>query len=850
MARRAAISAAPPVEQRSAPASSQGRRNYEDLGKELGKGTYSSVRLAVSPEGRRVAIKVLTTGRQHDNASNARDVRIEDLREVRILRALAQAPHVVQLLDAFTGVKGSLPEHTLVFPVAFATLKRFMADAGDELDSPLPPGLARQWSLEVAEGMAHVHGCGIIHRDLKPANVLLYLDRAAAASATQTALPLTAKVCDFGLARWLPNTGEPEAKRRRLVAKGRTGPAACCMTARVMTSWYRAPEVLAYTCDEDLAEFPTTAHYGLPADVWSYGAVLYEMIVGKPLARSETISGLVKCLLGAMGLSPDARLAYVQTATWQRTFRAAGELPSRRPPMPSAAEGGPLWGVVARCLQWDPQQRAHFRSLVPCLQELTACTPGTGASALGRPELTASTPGEARDAAPVGIHKGDPLEAVCVEQLLRRGGEPVVAQTKTKKGCQCSGHCRIFAHRRDQVCQSYEVVVGTNFCKQCVCQVDGCIRPQRKWGVCSAHAKMLKPAPPALRVAVRAVASVPDLVPADLVDFLGYFESIFGDVAFSIGVALLKDIPSTAAAMKVRTGCLGAIPTAGQFVLSDAQLNEAMVAAARAAVDLPNKSAEYEQLHRQGVGRFMGSCRTCQDWGVVRKLLKGSTVSPGAEALALGGGKELYELTRDATKVTALWQAVENLRQEGTLPMPASRPPASGQTPAQELVAYGRKLRAALRIIGDRTGVIATKTGDYVLDFLVRKHVLGVQMLWQMTCFSDVATQDLAATWGWDKLPRVELISLEPDQKQLMSALPEDWSCATMSSFVCGRPHWPLLASMFGCLWKEAADKLGEPATYKALDSPTWPEHLRAYRAKAGCCPHPWIAVRSLDFKS
>jgi len=100
----------------------------------------------------------------------------------------------------------------------------------------------------VAEAVQAAHAGRVVHRDLKPSNILLTSDG-------------TPKVTDFGLARWM----EP-------------GPALTLTGAAVGTPSYMAPE-------QARGETHTV---GPSADVYSLGAILYELITGQPPFRGET----------------------------------------------------------------------------------------------------------------------------------------------------------------------------------------------------------------------------------------------------------------------------------------------------------------------------------------------------------------------------------------------------------------------------------------------------------------------------------------------------------------------------------------------------------------------------------
>ena len=128
------------------------------------------------------------------------------------------------------------PEGQLFIAMAYyegETLKKRLASG------PLPVEDALDIAIQIAEGLVEAHAAGIVHRDIKPANVML----------TKHTL---VKIVDFGIAKLLGATGPTQAG----TAMG--------------TVAYMSPEQVA--CDTVDPQ----------SDVWSLGAVLYELLTGQP----------------------------------------------------------------------------------------------------------------------------------------------------------------------------------------------------------------------------------------------------------------------------------------------------------------------------------------------------------------------------------------------------------------------------------------------------------------------------------------------------------------------------------------------------------------------------------------
>jgi serine/threonine protein kinase len=179
-----------------------------------------------------VALKMILAGRLAD----AEDV--ERFRTEAGAAAGLQHPNIVAVfeIDAIEG------QH--FFSMEFiegASLARKIATG------PLPGRVAADYLRRIARAVQHAHQHGVIHRDLKPSNILLDRDNEP-------------HISDFGLAKQLG--GDP--------GHTRTG-------AVLGTPSYMAPEQAQGRRD-----------IGLAADIYGLGAILYDLITGRPPFQAET----------------------------------------------------------------------------------------------------------------------------------------------------------------------------------------------------------------------------------------------------------------------------------------------------------------------------------------------------------------------------------------------------------------------------------------------------------------------------------------------------------------------------------------------------------------------------------
>ncbi|HEX3148220.1 MAG TPA: serine/threonine-protein kinase [Gemmataceae bacterium] len=202
-------------------------RGYDIIG-ELGRGgmgvVYKARQIGLE---RLVALKMILAG------AHARQKDLDRFRAGAQAVARFQHPNIVQIYEV--GETEGLPYFSLEF-VDGETL------AGRIAREPQPPKFAAETMEAISRAMQYAHERGVVHRDLKPADVLITTNG-------------TRKVMDFGLAK-------------RLEQDSGTTQAGTVLG----TPSYMAPEQAMGDTDK----------VGPLADVYSLGAMLYDMLTGRP----------------------------------------------------------------------------------------------------------------------------------------------------------------------------------------------------------------------------------------------------------------------------------------------------------------------------------------------------------------------------------------------------------------------------------------------------------------------------------------------------------------------------------------------------------------------------------------
>ncbi|XP_030439498.2 probable serine/threonine-protein kinase At1g54610 isoform X1 [Syzygium oleosum] len=201
----------------------------------IGEGTYSNVYKARDlVTGKTVALKKV----RFDNLE-AESIKFM-AREILVLRRLNHHPNVIKLEGLVTSRMSS------GLYLAFEYMEHDLSGIAAREHGKFTEAQVKCYMRQLLSGLEHCHNRDVLHRDIKCSNLLIDNEG-------------NLKIADFGLATFY----DPERKQ--------------VMTNRVVTLWYRAPELLL-----------GATSYGVGIDLWSAGCILAELLYGKPIMPGRT----------------------------------------------------------------------------------------------------------------------------------------------------------------------------------------------------------------------------------------------------------------------------------------------------------------------------------------------------------------------------------------------------------------------------------------------------------------------------------------------------------------------------------------------------------------------------------
>ncbi|XP_018606988.1 cyclin-dependent kinase 10 isoform X3 [Scleropages formosus] len=192
-----------------------------------------------------VALKKVRMDKEKDG------IPISSLREITLLLRLRH-PNIVELKEVVVG------NHLESLFLVMSYCEQDLASLLENMQAPFSEAQVKCIVLQLLRGLAYLHHNFILHRDLKVSNLLM-TDKGCV------------KIADFGLARVYGIPLKP-------------------MTPRVVTLWYRAPELLLGSKTQ------TTA-----VDMWAVGCILAELLAHKPLLPGSSEIQQVDLIVQLLG---------------------------------------------------------------------------------------------------------------------------------------------------------------------------------------------------------------------------------------------------------------------------------------------------------------------------------------------------------------------------------------------------------------------------------------------------------------------------------------------------------------------------------------------------------------------
>ncbi|KAG8641411.1 probable serine/threonine-protein kinase At1g54610 isoform X1 [Manihot esculenta] len=324
----------------------------------IGQGTYSNVYKARDVTNDKiVAIKKV----RFDN-SDPDSVKFM-AREIHILRRLDH-PNIIKLEGLITSQTSS--SLYLVFEYIEHDLTGLASLPGIKFTEPQ----IKCYMQQLLSGLDHCHSHGVLHRDIKGSNLLID-DKGIL------------KIADFGLASFF----DPKSSAQ--------------LTSRVVTLWYRAPELLL-----------GATRYGVAIDLWSTGCILGELYDGKPILPGRTeVEQLHKIFKLCGSPSEDywrnLKLPHSSVIKPQRPYRRCVAETFKDLPTPAL-------GLMETLLSMDPANRGtaafalrdkFFRS------KPFACDPSSLPKYPPSKEIDAKLRDEARRQGAIGLKGNGPHES-------------------------------------------------------------------------------------------------------------------------------------------------------------------------------------------------------------------------------------------------------------------------------------------------------------------------------------------------------------------------------------------------------------------------------------------------------
>ncbi|CAK7322461.1 unnamed protein product [Dovyalis caffra] len=283
----------------------------------IGQGTYSNVYKARDV----TSDKIVAIKKVRFDSSDPESVKFMS-REILILRRLDH-PNIIKL----EGLIASQTSSSLYLVLEY--MEHDLTGLASLPGIKFTEAQIKCYMQQLLSGLNHCHTHSVLHRDVKGSNLLIDDNGIL-------------KIADFGLASFFdPRSSAP-------------------LTSRVVTLWYRAPELLL-----------GASRYGVAVDLWSAGCILGELYSGKPILPGRTeVEQLHKIFKLCGSPSEDywikSKLPHSSVIKPQRPYRQSVTETFKDFPAPAV-------GLMENLLSMDPAHRGTAAFALTILYDKTIC---------------------------------------------------------------------------------------------------------------------------------------------------------------------------------------------------------------------------------------------------------------------------------------------------------------------------------------------------------------------------------------------------------------------------------------------------------------------------------------------
>ncbi|ODQ58698.1 hypothetical protein WICANDRAFT_21208, partial [Wickerhamomyces anomalus NRRL Y-366-8] len=271
---------------------------------QVGEGTYGKVYKAkniITSEF--VALKRLRMESEREGFP------ITAMREIRLLQSFDH-PNIVKLLEIMVEQK----QIYMIFDYADHDLTGILSNP----DIKLSDANCKYFFKQLLEGINYLHSKKVIHRDIKGSNLLI--DRRG-----------VLKVADFGLARKMKKTKPSQSPD---------------YTNRVITLWYRPPELLLGTTD-----------YGREVDMWGIGCLLVEIFTKKAIFQAQDEIQQLHVIFEIMGTPSFEEWPKIDNLPWYELVKPKDFYNSTFKGLYGSVLSKQCFDLALQLLKYDPSKR-------------------------------------------------------------------------------------------------------------------------------------------------------------------------------------------------------------------------------------------------------------------------------------------------------------------------------------------------------------------------------------------------------------------------------------------------------------------------------------------------------------